>query len=337
MKKEKTELIAELAQGFEGSVKIAKKLIIGSYKGKADAVKFQLVFADEICTNDYKDFKIFRKLELTFKQWKEIRNFSKKYKLKFYVDIFGLKSLKFAKKINADGIKIHPTDINNYELFKSIKSFKFRKIFIGIGGAKLKEIETVIKYFKNQKEIIFLTGFQVYPTPVHSNQISRIMFLKNKFKIKNLNYGFADHSLPKTPKNNISMFLSIGAGAKYIEKHLTIPYHKKLEDHESAYLPNEFKKLKLSLSVADKSFGYIDKGDSKEIYLSKEEKKYRLNVERNFISKRFIKKGSKLNQNHFLFIRSPNKKAIKNLSAIKNKILKKDLYKNSVLTKNHIK
>ena len=89
MKKEKTELIAELAQGFEGSVKIAKKLIVGSYKGKADAVKFQLVFADEICTNDYKDFKIFKKLELTFRQWKEIRDFSKKYKLKFYVDVFG--------------------------------------------------------------------------------------------------------------------------------------------------------------------------------------------------------------------------------------------------------
>ena len=32
MKKEKTELIAELAQGFEGSVKIAKKLIVCSYK-----------------------------------------------------------------------------------------------------------------------------------------------------------------------------------------------------------------------------------------------------------------------------------------------------------------
>ncbi len=337
MKKENTELIAELAQGFEGNVKIAKKLIIGSYKGKADAVKFQLVFADEICTSDYKDFKIFKKLELTLKQWREIRNFCKKYKLKFYVDVFGLKSLKFAKKINVDGIKIHPTDINNFDLFKSIKLFKFKKIFIGIGGAKLKEIETVIKYFKSQKEIIFLTGFQVYPTPIYSNQISRILFLKNKFKIKNLNYGFADHSLPRNPGNNISMILSVGAGAKYIEKHLTIPYYKKLEDHESAYFPNEFKKLKLSLLIADESFGYIDKINSKEIYLSKEEKKYRQNVERNFISKNFVKKGSKLNQNHFLFIRSPNKMAVKNLSEIKNKILKKDLHKNTVLTKNHIK
>ena len=73
-------------------------------------------------------------------------------------------------------------------------------------------------------------------------------------------------------------------------------------------------------------FGYIDKLNSKEIYLSREEK-YRLNVERNFISKKFIKKGTKLNQNHFLFIRSPNKKAIKNLSEIKNKILKKTYIK----------
>ena len=59
---------------------------------------------------------------------------------------------------------------------------------------------------------------------------------------------------------------------------------------ESAYFPNEFKKLKLSLLVADESVGYIDKLNSKEIYLSREEEKYRLNVERNFISKNLLKK-----------------------------------------------
>ena len=68
------------------------------------------------------------------------------------------------------------------------------------------------------------------------------------------------------------MILSVGAGAKYIEKHLTIPYYKKLEDHESAYFPNEFKKLKLDLLVADESFGYIDKLNSKEIYSSRRRK-----------------------------------------------------------------
>ena len=337
MKKQKVELIAELAQGYEGSVNLAKKLIQGSVKGKADAVKFQLVFADEICTKDYKDFKIFKNLELNLSQWKEIRDFSKKKKLNFYVDIFGPKSLLYAKKINADGIKIHPTDLNNYELFKSISLFNFKKVFIGIGGATLKEIDKLIKYFKNQNEIILLTGFQVYPTPVYSNQISRLSFLQKKFNFKNLNFGFADHSLPKTQNNNIPMLLSLGAGAKYIEKHLTIPYYRKLEDHESAYYPAEFKILKMSMDIAVEAYGLIDNSKNKEIFISNEEKKYRSNVERNFISKNFLKKGIKLKHEYFIFIRSPNKKAIKNLSEVHNKKLKKDLNKNSVLTREHLK
>lgn len=333
----KIELIAELAQGFEGNIKLAKKLISASLKAKADAVKFQLVFADEICTKDYKDYKFFKKLELSLVKWKEIRKFSKKKKLKFYVDIFGIKSLIFANKIRADGIKIHPTDINNYELLNAVNSYNFNKVFVGIGGAMLNEIDYVIKNLKSQKELIFLTGFQVYPTPIHTNQISRIIFLKEKYKIKNLNYGFADHSLPRTYNNNLSMILAIGAGASYIEKHLTIPYYKKLEDYESAYYPYEFKRLKEILSMSTKVLGFFDQKNSKEIYMSNEEKKYRSNVQRNFVAKIFLKKNSILKKKYFLFLRSSSKHGIKNLYEMENKILKRDLNKNAVLTKNYLK
>jgi len=331
------ELIAELAQGFEGDIKLAKKLISASLKAEADAVKFQLVFADEICTRDYKDYKFFRKLELSLMKWKEIRKFSKKKNLKFYVDIFGIKSLIFANKIKADGIKIHPTDINNYELLNAVNSYNFNKVFIGIGGAKLNEIDSIIKYLKNQKELIFLIGFQVYPTPIHTNQISRIAFLKEKYEIKNLNYGFADHSLPRKSNNNLSMILAIGAGATYIEKHLTIPYYRKLEDYESAYYPREFKSLKESLYLSTKALGFFDQKNSKEIFMSNEEKKYRSNVQRNFIAKKFLKKNSVLKEKYFLFLRSPNKYGIKNLNEMKNKTLKRCLNKNSILTKYHLK
>ena len=54
----------------------------------------------------------------------------KKNKIKLYFDIFGKLSLKQADQLNSDGIKIHPTDINNFELIYQIRSSKIKKIFL---------------------------------------------------------------------------------------------------------------------------------------------------------------------------------------------------------------
>ena len=56
------EIIAEVAQGYEGDRTLAKMLARGSMRAGADAVKFQLVFADELATPDYQHYKLFKSL-----------------------------------------------------------------------------------------------------------------------------------------------------------------------------------------------------------------------------------------------------------------------------------
>ena len=51
--KNKIEIIAEIAQGYEGSEKLTNLLTKGAIASNADAVKFQLVYADELATPDY--------------------------------------------------------------------------------------------------------------------------------------------------------------------------------------------------------------------------------------------------------------------------------------------
>ena len=43
------EIVAELAQGFEGNVEKALLLLDAAHKSGADCAKFQVIFADEIC------------------------------------------------------------------------------------------------------------------------------------------------------------------------------------------------------------------------------------------------------------------------------------------------
>lgn len=58
------EIIAEIAQGYEGSAKLTELLTIGAIESDADSIKFQLVYADELATQDYKYYDLFKSLEM---------------------------------------------------------------------------------------------------------------------------------------------------------------------------------------------------------------------------------------------------------------------------------
>ena len=71
-----------------------------------------------------KNYQMYRNLEMTNKEWKELIKFSKKLKIEFYVDVFGLKGIKEISKLKVDGIKIHSTDVNNPKLLKFATKLK---------------------------------------------------------------------------------------------------------------------------------------------------------------------------------------------------------------------
>ena len=49
----KIEIVAEIAQGYEGDPKLTNLLTSGAIATGADAVKYQLVYADELATPDW--------------------------------------------------------------------------------------------------------------------------------------------------------------------------------------------------------------------------------------------------------------------------------------------
>mgnify|MGYP006100741037 FL=1 len=70
----KVEIVAELAQGFEGSLEQTKLLVKAAAKAGANAAKFQLVYADELATPDYQYYDLFTDLEMTDDQCSDDRN-----------------------------------------------------------------------------------------------------------------------------------------------------------------------------------------------------------------------------------------------------------------------
>ena len=68
-----TQIVAEIAQGFEGRPEQAMLMIKAAAASKADAVKFQLVIADELSTPDYEHYELFTTLEMDTAVWQDMK------------------------------------------------------------------------------------------------------------------------------------------------------------------------------------------------------------------------------------------------------------------------
>ena len=147
-KKELPKIIAEIAQGFEGDLKqfqaISKSLITCRCK-----CYNQLVYADELSTEDYVYYDLFKSLEMTNKQWNEINNYSQSLEFELVLDVF--KKSKYSMQIKSKSIKIHGTDITNIRLLEKVSKSKINSIILGIGGASWDEVKIVLEILKKQR------------------------------------------------------------------------------------------------------------------------------------------------------------------------------------------
>ena len=100
-------IIAEAAQGYEGDAGLARALVRAAAGAGADALKLQLVYADELCTGDYKHHALFRSLEMADEIWLELANYAQAQKIALMLDVFGPRSLALAIRLGAAAVKIH--------------------------------------------------------------------------------------------------------------------------------------------------------------------------------------------------------------------------------------
>ena len=329
------EIIAEVGQGFEGSISLIKNLIKSASNSRVEFLKFQMVYADELSTKNYKHYKLFKKLEIGYKEWNLVSKLATKNKIKLYFDIFGEKSLKVCEKLGVYGIKIHPTDTLNYDLIKSISKSKIKRIILGIGGQHINNIEKSIKILSN-KEIIIMVGFQSYPTLIKSNNIKNIKIASLKFKnFENISFGFADHEPDSLLRSKMLSSLAIGAGAKVIEKHFTISKSLKLEDYESSLDANEFEDYSNSLNQIYKA--YSENSKVNEYSLSKQEKNYLRFITRNVVAKKLIKKNKKINISDLILKRTGDKNFIRQIEKCVGKRAKVNIKKNQSINDKNLK
>ncbi len=273
----KTYIIAEIAQGFEGNPWICKKFIELAKKCGASAVKFQIFYADEICTENYTYYHLFKSLEIAEQIWVDLIDYAHSIGIDFISDIFGTKTLEWIAGTKIKGLKIHSTDVKNFELLKQL-SKTGKDIYLSTGGSKIEEIEEALKYL-NRDKVTLLTGFQAEPNELFDVELDKIQFLKNKFLLP---VGYADHIDPKSPMAIVLPSMSVLAGATVVEKHLTIERdHLQIEDYISALNPAEFIEM---VELIRNTECFTNTGNG--YFLGEREHNYRLRMKKNVLAAR---------------------------------------------------
>lgn len=291
----KSIIIAEIGPNHNGSIKIAKKLILQAKKAGADYVKFQTFITENIITKSAQkakyqikkqkeketQFQMLKKLQLSFDDFLILKKFCNKIKIKFLTTCFDFESVKFAKKLNMDFFKIPSGEITNLPLIKEIcKSSK--KIILSTGMSDKNEVRKAIKFILSNKikknNLILLHCNTEYPTPFEDVNLRAMVKMKNDFKLKYV--GYSDHTLGIT-----TPLVAISLGANIIEKHFTLNKKANGPDHKASLEPKEFKEMVNKIRLTEKILG------SKIKKPTKSEKK-NINIARkSIVANTNIKKG----------------------------------------------
>ena len=320
-------LIAETACSHNGNVKELKRLIRRVSKTKVNIIKFQIFYPEERTFKGDDEYDLFHRLSLNQTEWSSAIKLARYHKLKIFADIFGHKSFNLAKKLKVDGFKIHNEDSSNYNFVKKILDEE-KPTFVSISGFENKELENVIKKYKNYQNFIPTIGFQNFPTAVDDHNLKEIQILKNAYPY--LNVCYTDHISCK--KLNLSKkfpsyaFLS---GADYCEKHIAPELNKKYEDFESAVLPEHLNEV-LNYYNKIKTFSSFN---SKKFQSSLD---YRKKFKKFYFYKKNFKKGHKVTARDLCLRKFKLFNLPSNVNLSLGKLLK-DVNKNDYVSKNHFK
>jgi N,N'-diacetyllegionaminate synthase len=178
---------------------------------------------------------------------------------------------------------------------------------------------------------VVLLGYQGYPTPVEGNQIKRVRLAVERFKAQpNVTIGFADHALPDSTLRYSLAAMAVGAGAKVLEKHLTLGRIMKIEDHEAALNPDEFLEFSQTIRGCETALG--EASDTEDFGMSESEKGYRTMIRRHVVAARDLKAGAVIAPEDVILKRTAAAEPVTDLNVAYDRTLKRDVPQNCPVT-----
>ena len=303
-------IIGETAYNHEGDFEYLKKMVDKLAELKVNAIKFHLLL--ELNSYIQKNHPLKQELKkwiFTKEQWAEIIKYSNEKGLEVIALCDDVESIEFINKtkLPVAGIELHAVCINDYFMLKEIIKTD-NIIILGVGGTEIDEITYTVEHLKKNgkkiNELLFMYGFQNYPTDYTQINLQKMNKLAQLY---NVAIGYADHTKYDDKNNVLISALGAANGFNILEKHYTPDFGVERIDFHAAVGDEQFieigKKMEMFLKIAGTG----------TIAMSKSEQKYG-NVgpmKKAIVAKKTIKKGEELTLENLWFKRTREESSIR--------------------------
>tara|TARA_B100000282_G_C31691967_1_gene471945 strand:- start:149 stop:1216 length:1068 start_codon:yes stop_codon:yes gene_type:complete len=336
-KNSKTFIVAEISANHGGKIKNVFRSIDYLKKIGVNAVKIQSYEADTLTLNSKSKrffindksiwkgkylYDLYKSAQTPFSWHKRIFNYSKKKGIICFSSPFDKNSVNILEKLKCPAYKIASPEIQDLDLIGYIAK-KRKPIIISTGIADIDDIELALKECKKNKnnKIILLNCISSYPARRHELNLNYINLLKNYTDL----VGYSDHFI-----GDEASLISVGIGAKVIEKHFILNKNIKSPDRIFSMDRNEFRLFVKKIRETELALGTTKV--NKKVLLRNKLK----TITRSLFYLKDLKKNEKITKKNIKSFRpgigiSPNQ-----INLILGKKLKKNVKKHSPVQKKHV-
>ena len=326
-----TFIIAEAGVNHNGDIEKAKEMIKEASQMGADAVKFQTFIPELVALpnapkaeyqiknsqSNESQLEMISKLALSFDEFQQLYDYSKKFDVEFISTPADEQSAKFLGEF-VSIFKVSSADLDNLLLLDTISEFN-KPMILSTGMSNLSKIENTIHFLENKNfsNFALLHCTSNYPPKYHELNLRAIITMKSAFeKIT----GYSDHSLGiEIPISAVTL------GARIIEKHFTLDKSLPGPDHKASLEPHEFKQMVSGIRNVEKALGSTRK------FKQPSEKEVELSVRKSIVSATNIPVGKVISRDDILAKRPATGISVDRFEEVIGKKAKVEIKKDSII------
>ena len=250
-------IVAEIGNNHEGSVSLAEDLIGLAAEAGADAVKFQTVHPERLVSVVQRErLAQLQRFCLPDDAWQRLSNVATEAGVMFLSTPFSMEAVRLLDPL-VPGFKIASGD-NDFALLLRAVASTGKPVILSTGLTDLQGvarakavIEDVWARVGLAPGIVLLQCVVAYPTPAHDANLLAIRGLARL----GATVGYSDHTIGIE-----AAVLSIGVGARLIEKHFTIDKaYSDFRDHQLSADPADMREMVDRIRTAEQLLGSVEK------------------------------------------------------------------------------
>lgn len=247
-------IIAEIGVNHNGDMDIARRLIDAAADAGADAAKVQTFRAESLIVEGTKSvayqrkngaqddqFRLLKNLELSEAQHHELVAHCRSRDIEFMSTGFDIASLQFLIDLGIRRVKIPSGEITNTPLVEMAAESGL-PVIVSTGMATLAEVEECVRTIRHSWQVrehggdlTVLHCTSAYPTELSDVNLAAMATMASRLDEA---VGYSDHTAGITVPS-----LAVAAGARVLEKHITLNRSMSGPDHAASIEPAELARM----------------------------------------------------------------------------------------------